>query len=51
MQPEPDHRDRERAVCQEALARDLLRMAYVAKDGTPRNVPIALDQSVGHGSS
>lgn len=23
------------------LARDLLRMAYVAKDGTPRNVPIA----------
>jgi hypothetical protein len=26
---------------QELLARDLLRMAYVAKDGTPRNVPIA----------
>jgi hypothetical protein len=26
---------------QELLDRDLLRMAYVAKDGTPRNVPIA----------
>lgn len=26
---------------QQLLARDLLRMAYVAKDGTPRNVPIA----------
>ena len=25
---------------QELLARDLLRMAYVAKDGTPRNIPI-----------
>ena len=24
----------------ELLARDLLRMAYVAKDGTPRNIPI-----------
>ncbi|MFC9874596.1 pyridoxamine 5'-phosphate oxidase family protein [Nocardia salmonicida] len=24
----------------ELLARDLLRMAYVAKDGTPRNVPV-----------
>ncbi len=23
------------------LARDVLRMAYVAKDGTPRNIPIA----------
>lgn len=26
---------------QELLARDLLRMAYVAADGTPRNVPVA----------
>jgi hypothetical protein len=25
----------------ELLARDLLRMAYVAEDGTPRNIPIA----------
>ena len=30
-----------RPASQELLARDLLRMAYVAKDGTPRNVPIA----------
>ena len=28
-------------MSQELLARDVLRMAYVAKDGTPRNVPIA----------
>jgi hypothetical protein len=30
-----------RPYSQELLARDVLRMAYVAKDGTPRNVPIA----------
>lgn len=30
-----------RPISQELLARDLLRMAYVAKDGTPRNIPIA----------
>ncbi|MFD6356800.1 pyridoxamine 5'-phosphate oxidase family protein [Nocardia tengchongensis] len=30
-----------RAISQELLARDLLRMAYVAADGTPRNIPIA----------
>ena len=28
-------------ISQELLARDLLRMAYVTKDGTPRNIPIA----------
>jgi nitroimidazol reductase NimA-like FMN-containing flavoprotein (pyridoxamine 5'-phosphate oxidase superfamily) len=28
-------------LSRELLGRDLLRMAYVAKDGTPRNVPIA----------
>ncbi|MFJ4655742.1 pyridoxamine 5'-phosphate oxidase family protein [Nocardia sp. NPDC088792] len=28
-------------ISQKLLARDLLRMAYVAKDGTPRNIPIA----------
>ncbi|WP_225730559.1 MULTISPECIES: pyridoxamine 5'-phosphate oxidase family protein [unclassified Nocardia] len=28
-------------ISQELLNRDLLRMAYVAKDGTPRNVPVA----------
>ena len=30
-----------RPYSQELLARDLLRMAYVAADGTPRNIPIA----------
>jgi general stress protein 26 len=30
-----------RPLSQEMLARDLCRLAYVAKDGTPRNIPIA----------
>ena len=30
-----------RPISQELLARDITRLAYVAKDGTPRNVPIA----------
>jgi Pyridoxamine 5'-phosphate oxidase len=30
-----------RPLSQELLARDLTRLAYVASDGTPRNVPIA----------
>jgi hypothetical protein len=30
-----------RPISQELLALDLTRLAYVAKDGTPRNVPIA----------
>ena len=30
-----------RPTSQELLARDITRLAYVAKDGTPRNVPIA----------
>jgi hypothetical protein len=29
-----------RPISQELLARDLTRLAYVAKDGTPRSVPI-----------
>src|SRR5215207_2592418 len=29
-----------RPISQKLLARDLTRLAYVAKDGTPRNVPI-----------
>jgi nitroimidazol reductase NimA-like FMN-containing flavoprotein (pyridoxamine 5'-phosphate oxidase superfamily) len=29
-----------RPASQELLARDVTRLAYVAKDGTPRNVPI-----------
>jgi len=31
----------DRPLSQELLVRDLTRLAYVAKDGTPRNVPIA----------
>jgi len=31
----------DRPISQELLARDLTRLAYVAPDGTPRNVPIA----------
>ena len=30
-----------RPISQKLLARDVTRLAYVAKDGTPRNVPIA----------
>ncbi|MFE9580490.1 pyridoxamine 5'-phosphate oxidase family protein [Nocardia sp. NPDC006044] len=30
-----------RPLSQEMLARDLTRLAYVAKDGTPRNIPMA----------
>ena len=29
-----------RPISQELLARDLTRLAYVAKDGTPRSIPI-----------
>ncbi|MEV6157034.1 pyridoxamine 5'-phosphate oxidase family protein [Nonomuraea sp. NPDC052129] len=29
-----------RPISQELLARDVARLAYVAKDGTPRNIPI-----------
>src|SRR5690349_7950189 len=31
----------DRPVSRELLTRDVTRLAYVAKDGTPRNVPIA----------
>ena len=31
-----------RPTSQELLARDLTRLAYVAKDGTPRTVPIGI---------
>jgi Pyridoxamine 5'-phosphate oxidase len=37
---ERDHRGPERQISQELLARDLTRLAYVARDGTPRCVPI-----------
>ena len=42
MQPNEITEILNRPISQELLARDLTRLAYVAKDGTPRNVPIAL---------
>ena len=41
MQPNEITEVLNRPVSQELLARDLARLAYVAKDGTPRNVPVA----------
>ena len=40
MQPNEISEILNRPISQELLARDLTRLAYVAKDGTPRNVPI-----------
>src|SRR5689334_18882677 len=37
-----------RPISQELLARDITRLAYVAKDGTPRNVPIAFTWNGSH---
>ena len=41
MQPNEITEVLNRPISQELLARDLTRLAYVAKDGTPRNIPIA----------
>ena len=41
MQPNEVTEVLSRPISQELLARDITRLAYVAKDGTPRNVPIA----------
>ncbi|MEV6769002.1 pyridoxamine 5'-phosphate oxidase family protein [Nocardia sp. NPDC051030] len=41
MQPNEIAEILNRPLSRELLARDLTRLAYVAKDGTPRNVPIA----------
>lgn len=41
MQPNEITEILDRPLSRELLARDLTRLAYVAKDGTPRNVPIA----------
>ena len=40
MQPNEISEILNRPLSQELLARDLTRLAYIAKDGTPRNVPI-----------
>src|SRR5919106_2645137 len=41
MQPNEIAEVLNRPISQDLLARDLTRLAYVAMDGTPRNVPIA----------
>jgi hypothetical protein len=41
MQPTEITEILNRPISQELLARDLTRLAYVAKDGTPRSIPIA----------
>ena len=41
MQPNEISEVLDRPLSREVLARDLTRLGYVAKDGTPRTVPIA----------
>ena len=41
MQPSEITEVLDRPLSRELLARDLARLAYVAKDGTPRSIPIA----------
>lgn len=41
MQPDEIAEVLNRPISQELLARDLTRLAYIAKDGTPRSIPIA----------
>ena len=41
MQPNEISEVLDRPLSQELLARDLARLGYVAKDGTPRTIPIA----------
>jgi hypothetical protein len=41
MQPNEISEILDRPLSQELLARDLARLGYVAKDGTPRTIPIA----------
>ncbi|MFI0408891.1 pyridoxamine 5'-phosphate oxidase family protein [Actinomadura sp. 3N508] len=40
MEPDEITEVLNRPLSQELLARDMTRLAYVAKDGTPRNIPI-----------
>ncbi len=40
MQPNEISEVLNRPISQELLARSLTRLAYIAKDGTPRNIPI-----------
>ena len=41
MEPQEVAEVLNRPYSRELLARDIARLAYVAKDGTPRSVPIA----------
>ncbi|MEU5277019.1 pyridoxamine 5'-phosphate oxidase family protein [Streptomyces asoensis] len=41
MQPNEIAEILDRPISRELLSRDLTRLAYVAKDGTPRSIPIA----------
>jgi hypothetical protein len=40
MQPNEISEVLNRPISQELLARDVTRLGYVAKDGTPRTIPI-----------
>ncbi|MEV0494473.1 hypothetical protein [Streptomyces atratus] len=48
MQPNEIIEVLNRPISQELLARDVTRLAYVAKDRTPRNVPIAFTWNGSH---
>ncbi|WP_392666844.1 hypothetical protein [Streptomyces sp. LN785] len=48
MQPNEIIKVPNRPISQELPARDVTRPAYVAKDGTPRNVPIAFTWNGSH---
>ena len=48
MQPNDIAEVLSRPISQELLARDLTRLAYVARDGTPRTVPIGFTWNGSH---
>jgi len=48
MQPSEIAEVLNRPFSQELLARDVTRLAYVAKDGTPRSIPIAFTWNGSH---
>ena len=48
MQPDEIVEVLDRPISQELLARDVTRLACVAKDGTPCNVPVAFTWSGSH---
>jgi hypothetical protein len=48
MQPNEIIEVLNRPISQELLARDVTRLAYVAKDGTKRKVPIAFTRNGSH---